>query len=69
MLQFNYIIFVNKISYSEWLNKIKDYKMYRVIIPNTGLVLGVFSDHGDAVDCYRKYYTTATALCPVIEQI
>ena len=42
---------------------------YRVVIPNTGFVLGVFSDHGDAVDCLRKHYTTATALCPVIEQI
>lgn len=41
---------------------------YRVIIPNTGMVLGVFSDHGDAVDCLRKHYTTACALQPVIEQ-
>jgi hypothetical protein len=42
--------------------------MYRVVIPNSGMVLGVFSDHGEAVDCLRKNYTTATALCPVIEQ-
>lgn len=42
--------------------------MYRVIIPNSGMVLGVFSSHNDAVDCQRKYYSTATALQPVIEQ-
>jgi hypothetical protein len=42
--------------------------MYRVVIPNSGMVLGVFSEHADAVDCQRKYYSTATALCPVIEQ-
>lgn len=42
--------------------------MYRVVIPNSGMVLGVFSNHNDAVDCKRKNYSTATALCPVIEQ-
>lgn len=42
--------------------------MYRVVIPNSGMVLGVFSSHNDAVDCQRKYYSTATALQPVIEQ-
>jgi len=41
---------------------------YRVVIPNTGLVLGVFADQSDAYDCYWKHYTTATALQPVIEQ-
>jgi len=42
--------------------------MYRVVIPNSGMVLGVFSSHNDAVDCQRKYYSTATALQPIIEQ-
>ncbi len=41
---------------------------YRVVIPNTGLVLGVFIDEQDAYKCYLKNYTTATALQPVIEQ-
>ena len=31
---------------------------YRVIIPNTGMVLGVFADEADAYKCYLKHYTT-----------
>ena len=41
---------------------------YRVVIPNTGLVLGVFGSEFDAYKCYLKHYTTATALQPTIEQ-
>lgn len=40
---------------------------YRVIIPNTGMVLGVFADEQDAYKCYLKHYTTACALQPKIE--
>ncbi len=40
---------------------------YRVVIPNTGLVLGVFATEPAAYECYRKHYTTACALQPVIE--
>lgn len=39
---------------------------YKVIIPNTGLVLGVFADKFDAYECYKKNYSTATALQPTI---
>lgn len=41
---------------------------YKVVIPNTGLVLGVFASEFDAYKCYLKHYTTATALQPTIEQ-
>ena len=41
---------------------------YKVVIPNTGLVLGVFASESDAYKCYLKHYTTATALQPTIEQ-
>ena len=41
--------------------------MYRVVIPGSGMVLGVFADYHKAADCYRKNYTTATQLQPVIE--
>ena len=41
---------------------------YRVVIPDTGLVLGVFASEFDAYKCYLKRYTTACALQPVIEQ-
>ena len=41
---------------------------YRVIIPNTEMVLGVFASEFDAYECYKKHYTTATALQPKIEQ-
>ena len=41
---------------------------YRVIIPNTGMVLGVFANEFDAYECYKKHYTTACALQPKIEQ-
>jgi hypothetical protein len=42
---------------------------YRVVIPGTGLVLGVFADQQDAYQCYLKHYTTACSLQPTIEQI
>lgn len=42
---------------------------YRVIIPGTGMVLGVFADEPEAYECYKKNYTTAVALQPTIEQI
>jgi hypothetical protein len=42
---------------------------YRVVIPGTGLVLGVFADEFAAYECYKKHYTTATSLQPTIEQI
>lgn len=41
---------------------------YRVIIPGTGMVLGVFANEFDAYECYKKNYSTATALCPKIEE-
>lgn len=41
---------------------------YRVVIPGTGLVLGVFATEPEAYEVYKKNYTTATALQPVIEQ-
>ena len=43
---------------------------YRVIIPtnNGPMVLGVFATEHEAYEVYKKHYTTATALQPVIEQ-
>jgi len=41
---------------------------YRVIIPSGNLVLGVFATEQEAYEVYKKHYTTATALQPVIEQ-
>ena len=41
---------------------------YRVVIPGTGLVLGVFATEHEAYEVYKKNYTTATAVQPVIEQ-
>lgn len=51
-------------------NKIKERNMaYRVVIPGTGLVLGVFATEPEAYEVYKKNYTTVCSLQPVIEQI
>lgn len=42
--------------------------MYRVVMPRGGMVLGVFANHHEAVDCQRAHYSTATDLCPIIEE-
>lgn len=40
---------------------------FRVIIPGTGMVLGVFDSEHKAIGCQREHYSTATDLCPIVE--
>lgn len=42
---------------------------YRVVIPKAGMVLGVFASEFEAYECYKKHYSTATDLCPTIEEV